>query len=145
MLQVPAPDFGKPLENCFIYREDVLCHAEGVVINISKKEQLKVDKKVSDLKIDIARQTFGAAFDIYFTEYALRNNDNAYEANPLGFNSASRAALKAGSAAAIVLVSDKLRGDGHPTWAKWFSRIGMFFQIGLGVHNYLVGKDGKVQ
>jgi len=143
-LQVPVQD-GMPvaLTNCAVYKEDILCLADGKVINISKVEQDKVDKKVSDLKINIARQTFGAAFDIYFTEYGLKNNPDAYETNSKGFSPNSRMALKALTAAGIVLISAKLSDDGHPNWAKWISRIAMVAQIGFGVNNYLVGKDGK--
>lgn len=81
----------------------------------------------------------GVAWDLYWTAFALDRNKNSREANPLGFNSEARTALKIGMASGVAYFDYRLRRDGHHGWANALRYIGLAVQFGAGVNNAIIG------
>lgn len=76
------------------------------------------------------------ALELAGTEYALQQNPNAYEANPLMGKRSARIGVGVASTALFVVATKKLQQDGHPGTARWMKRVVVAVRVVLAVHDF---------
>jgi len=124
-------------------------HEGDNVANLERKIALLEERLTRDEEIAIAtwkcfnRALVGAGADLMTTATTLARCPTCREANPLGFNSEARVALKLtqlGTTGAGCYVLNK---DGHKTAAKvvsWTSLLGQLFFAGNNLIHTIRGK-----
>jgi hypothetical protein len=83
------------------------------------------------------RALIGAGADLMSTAVALKDNPQAQEANPLGFNTEARVALKLGQLGVTGATCYIANKSGHPTTAKIVSWTSFAVQMAATINNII--------